>query len=392
MANDFVRKLKSLVIFREINSDPVTGALCSFIESENPERKIEAWARLGAEVLRRGGSLARVFLKLALRDPNPYTRAVLENDTAERERLEPFLVRELNILSEISRYRGEDIPADIKPFCPVYWSDENIDFYSEYNAALRDMNFRGFGIFREYSAFTLLKNGGLRGISPGNVLPLEKMHGYESERRTVVRNTELLAEGKRASNIILYGDAGTGKSCTVKSAANRFAGRGVRLVEIGKSAIGGIPRLCENLAGNPLKFILFIDDITFQPDDPDFRRLKTIIDGGSAGLPSNTVLYVTSNHRHLINETRDERAAALHENDRVQETIALASRFGITVSFLKPGRDLYRELVLSIAAEEGVTRDPDALFRDAEAFAARAGGRSPRTARQFVELAAAGMK
>ena len=192
---------------------------------------------------------------------------------------------------------------------------------------------------------------------------------------------------------MLYGDAGTGKSSSVKAIANEFAADGLRLVEVKKNQLYQIPALLDSLAQNPLKFILFIDDLSFSANDDNFAALKAILEGSVGGRSQNVVVYATSNRRHLIKETLSDRSGDdIHEADTRQELMSLSARFGLTVTFQRPDKVRFEEILLDLAKQYGVQMPSDQLFIKGEAFAIRAGGRSPRVARQFIELLSAGVR
>ena len=192
---------------------------------------------------------------------------------------------------------------------------------------------------------------------------------------------------------MLYGDAGTGKSSSVKAIANEFAADGLRLVEVKKNQLYQIPALLDSLAQNPLKFILFIDDLSFSANDDNFAALKAILEGSVGGRNQNVVVYATSNRRHLIKETLSDRSGDdIHEADTRQELMSLSARFGLTVTFQRPDKVRFEEILLDLAKQYGVQMPSDQLFIKGEAFAIRAGGRSPRVARQFIELLSAGVR
>ena len=214
---------------------------------------------------------------------------------------------------------------------------------------------------------------------------LADLIGYERERAKIIENTEALLAGLPSNNVLLYGDAGTGKSSTVKAIANDYADRGLRLIEVKKKYLYRIPALIEQLSEHPLKFILFIDDLSFSSNDDDFAALKAILEGSVAGGSKNIAVYATSNRRHLLKETAGDRAGDdLHMYDTIQESMSLAARFGLQVTFAKPDKDLYLDIVRGLAKQFGVASDPEALTQAAEAYAIRNGGRSPRAAKNFV--------
>ena len=174
--------------------------------------------------------------------------------------------------------------------------------------------------------------------------------------------------------------------------ALEYADQGLRIVEVKKNQLYQIPDVLEELSSNPLKFILFIDDLSFSGNDDNFSALKATLEGSVAGCGGNTVIYATSNRRHLVKETFGDRTGdELHVNDTMQETMSLAARFGLTITFSKPSKDEYLDIVRSLAAEYGVDLPDEELVRRAEAHAIRRNGRSPRTAKQFVELLKIGL-
>jgi len=237
-----------------------------------------------------------------------------------------------------------------------------------------------------------VENGRLVPVRHPDPQRLAQLPGYEGEREKVIANTKALIAGLPANNVLLYGDAGTGKSSTVKAIANEYAGLGLRLVEVKKNQLYQIPDLMDALAANPLKFILFIDDLSFTANDDNFAALKAILEGSVGGRAGNIAVYATSNRRHLIKETLGDRAGDdIHEADTKQELMSLSARFGLTVTFLRPEKDRFAYIVAELAAQYGVDIPAEELLVKAEAFAIRAGGRSPRVAKQFIELCRAGV-
>ena len=208
---------------------------------------------------------------------------------------------------------------------------------------------------------------------------------YEHEKEQLLANTRALLDGKPAANTLLYGAAGTGKSSSVKAVTNELAGEGLRLLELKKSQLHDIPKVMEELRNNPLKFIIFVDDLSFQKDDDNFATLKAILEGSASVKAPNTVIYATSNRRHLIRESfADREGDDIHRNDTIQETMSLSSRFGLTILFNKPAKPQFLEIVRSLAEAKGIDMDPEELEKQASAFAIRKGGATPRAAEQFT--------
>ena len=266
-----------------------------------------------------------------------------------------------------------------------------MDIKAAYHAQIDNIRSTGYGIFAKYNGFTVSK-GQLVPIRSMDTQTLDSLYGYQRERNLVLENTRALVEGGKACNVLLYGDAGTGKSSTIKACARHFFGQGLRIVEFKKDQLDDILPIMEFLSEIPLKFIFYIDDLSFTANDDSFCALKGILEGSAASYAGNIAIYATSNRRHLIKESMEDRVGdSLHINDTMQETMSLAARFGLSITFSKPEKDLYLEIVKSLAAEYGVDLPEEELFRRAEAFAIRQNGRSPRTAKQFLQLTKIGL-
>ena len=209
---------------------------------------------------------------------------------------------------------------------------------------------------------------------------------YEIQRNQIIENTKALLSGKPAANILLTGDAGTGKSSTVKAVANAFYPEGLRIIEVRKEQLRVIPKILDELALNPLKFILFIDDLSFLSDDDDFNGLKAVLEGSVSARSSNVAVYATSNRRHIIRERFSDREGDdIHRNDAMQEMISLSDRFGLHISFNKPDKNTYLDIVAKLAEQYDAGSFDDEMAASAERFALERGGRSARLARQFID-------
>lgn len=387
------RDLNSLVIFRHILQAAPMHNLLKLLScpQDNPDALCGAYADFAAELLAENCNFSQYLLRLVLEDENIYTRykTTGEGDSAV---LDPLLTRELNLLSRAAVFDGSEQRAVLGDPTLAAWQTETLDFNAIYHERLGEMSTKGFGIFAKYHMFMLDDNGALVPIKNPDPQKLSDLFGYERERGKIIANTKALLEGKPANNVLLYGDAGTGKSSTVKAIGNEFAKDGLRLVELKKNQLYLIPGLLDTLAVNPLKFILFIDDLTFASDDRDFCALKAILEGGVSSRSNNVLIYATSNHRHMIKETNaDRQGDEISITDKLQEIVSLSARFGLTVTFTRPDKMLYSDIVVHLAREAGIDMDEDTLIMRAEAHAIRSGGRNPRTAKQFVDLLAAGV-
>ncbi|GHT56360.1 hypothetical protein FACS1894109_05070 [Spirochaetia bacterium] len=245
----------------------------------------------------------------------------------------------------------------------------------------------------------------LRPVRNGDPISLADLSGYEEQRSVVIANTLRFLEGKHANNLLLYGDRGTGKSATVKAICNEYAPRGLRLLEVRKSDLPDLPRILGTLANRPLPFIVFIDDLSFEAVDDSFTCLKALLEGGVEARPANVVVYATSNRRHLVKERIADRPTLAAGNpadgevrafDTMQEQFSLADRFGLTVVYTSPSQDEYLDIACFIAEKRGILDSITAtearrLFREnALRWEKWFNGRSPRTAAQYVDWAAAG--
>src|SRR5215212_2617001 len=252
----------------------------------------------------------------------------------------------------------------------------------------------GAGPFGRYKAFRWVRDdssshGRLVGVMAPDPIRLDQLVGYDRERELVLQNTEQFLAGYAANSVLLYGDRGTGKSSTVKALLNEHAGRGLRLVEVSRDDLGDFPWIIQQLRDRPERFILFVDDLSFDEVERDYRGLKAVLEGSVESRPGNVVLYATSNRRHLVQERWTDRettlAAEVHGQDTMQEKLSLSDRFGIRVVFPSPDQRRYLAVVASLASQRGLNLDPDVLRRRALQWAEWHNGRSGRTARQFVD-------
>ena len=242
----------------------------------------------------------------------------------------------------------------------------------------------GAGEFARYRAF-LWENGSLVPVADPDCPRPEDLLGYEHQRGQVEQNTRLMLAGRQANNVLLFGDGGTGKSATVKSMLYLPGMEDLRLIEVEKENLTGMPELIRSLAGRRQKFILFIDDLAFDQDDKTYSALKTILEGTLEKRPVNVCICATSNRRHLVRQTFAERAG--DEVDTfvtISEKTALAERFGLRIPYLTMNKTDYLALVDHLAAQAGLDIPVDRLHAQAMTWEIRHAGRTPRVARQFV--------
>ena len=388
------QRLRSLVIFRELLMDPVIAgfeAVLAMADEDDGDAFATVCAEFESSLFESTESWTDYLCNAVLQSENVCVRRKAHGELSPV--LADSLQRELALLNELAGLTLEEILAGMEnaPDFFAAWTTHPCDLPGEYARRMNEVSVKGYGMFARYHVF-VVEDGQLVPVKHPDPQRLSELPGYEKEREKVIANTEALLEGRPANNVLLYGDAGTGKSSTIKAIANEYAPRGLRLVEVKKNQLFQIPDLMDQLASNPLKFILFIDDLSFTTNDDNFAALKAILEGSVGGRAGNIAVYATSNRRHLIKETLEDRSGSdIHESDTRQELMSLAARFGLTVTFGQPDKSRFVQIVSDLAAQYGVGEDPEKLIVKAEAFAIRAGGRSPRVAKQFIELCKAGV-
>ena len=385
-------RLRGLVILRGLLADPVIGKYAAMLGAAGggAAEFVTAAAEFEAALFDTGRCWTDYLLDAVLEDENLCLRTAAGGDAGPV--LEAALVSELDFLQALGRAGLDDLCHGAPEYLPRWEVTPDADFHAAYEARRAAVGQKGYGIFARHHVFTL-EDGRLVPVRYPDPQRLNELPGYEREREKVIANTRALLEGKPTNNVLLYGDAGTGKSSTVKAIANEYAADGLRLVEVKKNQLYQIPAVMESLADNPLKFILFIDDLSFSSNDDDFAALKAILEGSVGGRSHNTAVYATSNRRHLVKERMSDREGDdLHASDTRQELMSLSARFGLTVTFQRPDKARYEAILLELAKQYGVQMPADQLYIKGEAFALRAGGRSPRVAKQFIELCKSGVQ
>lgn len=240
----------------------------------------------------------------------------------------------------------------------------------------------GTGLLAKYIAFRF--DGELRGIANADRTTFDEIVGMEHQKRVLIENTQAFIDGKFANNVLLFGDRGTGKSSSVKALLNMYAKDGLRVIELPKSAITKIPELTKKLEDSPHKYILFLDDLTFERHDTEYRALKIAMEGQLQANAGNVLVYATSNRRHLIRETwADRDGGEVHVNDNKQEMLSLAERFGISLFFPAPDSKQYIEIVRTLLERNGIEMT-DEIKKEAVRWEMNYGGKSGRCAKQFV--------
>ena len=305
--------------------------------------------------------------------------------------LEGAARRDVDALLQLARLGAEDIRVALKPILTEEYVsvldnlpawETGAPFTFEELAAFYQEN--GAGLYAKYRAF-LWEEGQLVPVAdPDCPHPVELL-GYDQQRKQVLDNTRLLVEGKPSNNVLLFGDGGTGKSATVKSMLYLPGMENLRLIEIQKENLVGMPRLIRSLAGRRQSFILFIDDLAFDQDDKTYSSLKTILEGGLEKRPLNVAIYATSNRRHLVRQTFSDRAGdEVDAFETISEKTALAERFGLRIPYMTMSKSEYLALIDHLAGLYHVEMNREVLHAKAMEWEIRHAGRTPRVARQFI--------
>ena len=379
-------RLSTLAVLRNILKREVPSVLFSLLKAESADERLSLYGELVSLLAKSGGSLSEALKIVLIEDENPYIRAVAAKKKVS-ESLKVNLREELKLLSELSRLTPDFFRKEwgYEGYLPLF-DNEYTDFEAFYEERIKNVDTLGYGIFASHSMFRV-ENNKIVPVEVADAISIDSFVGYEKERMSVLENTRALTEKRPAQNVLLCGDAGTGKSSTVKACANYYHDRGVRLIELRKDQLFALSYVMGAIAENPLKFIIFIDDLSFNKNDDCFSMLKAVLEGSAVSKSGNAVIYATSNRRHIVKESFADRTGTddVHRNDTMQELLSLSDRFGLTVYFQKPNRGLYLDIVHELAERNGITLEKSQLDVKAEAFALARGSRSPRAAEQFIK-------
>ncbi len=253
----------------------------------------------------------------------------------------------------------------------------------------------GVGMFGLNRAFRLDDDGRLVAINNIDQVMLNDLIGYEVQKRDLRANTVAFVEGRSCNNMLLYGDAGTGKSTSVKAVLNEYWDRGLRMIEIYKHQFGLLSKVIAQVKNRNYRFMIFIDDLSFEEHEVEYKFLKAVIEGGVETRPTNVLIVATSNRRHLVKETWKDKNDMefendIHRSDTMEEKLSLAARFGCSICYNNPNRQQYHDIVRGIAARlpEGIAMTEEQLLLEANKWEIRHGGVSGRTAQQFINYIA----
>lgn len=406
-------QVSSLLLYQGIFHHPIGEAFLDLLRylhhngtNQRPEATVclQAYGHWFRRLADSGKSWQDFLIDRLLEDENPFSVRVQGEDLEQLpESLVEAARHDLNLLQMVYQCATEQIlqwliiasqthvglsawqmpnqsslPMGIKG----QWG-ENLEPMADY---YRD---HGVGAVAHYRAFRW-QNGELQGIVHADAIKLGDLVGYDDPQKALCQNTECLLQGLPALNVLLYGSRGSGKSSLVKALLNQYGDRGLRLVEVSLADLETLPVLVEKLRHYPQKFIIFVDDLSFEEEDERFKNLKVVLEGDLVARPANVVIYATSNRRHLIREFFGDRpspqdADEVQAWDTVQEKLSFSDRFGLTLTFPPANQDIYLEMVRHLAKQAEINLPETELDFRAKQWATRHNGRSGRTARQFVD-------
>ncbi|MEM1253207.1 MAG: ATP-binding protein [Cyanobacteria bacterium P01_H01_bin.21] len=338
---------------------------------------------------------------------NAFTQAAQQKTIAELP--VPLLAaarHDLQVLQNLYALSPSYVSQCVQTACqlsqePVVWSlmpnPMAVDLSQDWSASIETLvNYyqsQGTGQFGQFHGFRW-QQGNLVGIAEPDPICLADLTAYDGPKDILIKNTQFLLAGFNALNVLLYGSRGAGKSSLVKALLNEYGAQGLRLIEVSKADLYDLPAIVEHLRPQPQKFIIFVDDLSFEEDDDAFKALKVVLEGGLTRRPQNVVVYATSNRRHLVREffadrPRPSDADELQSWDTVQEKLSFSDRFGLTLTFEAADQPMYLEIVHHLAKKAGLKLPSEDLDYRARQWATRHNGRSGRSARQFIDFLSA---
>ncbi len=426
----YYQKSVSLLLYQSVLSGEVSQAFIQLLETLLPTAVTrlqiancrQAYGRWFLALATEKQSWQQHLIQQILVDDNPFSQQAqhlpvkIESPTEKdlSSHYNPSILaaarHDLAILHSLYSLSAEQISEWVKAVCggplspavqPFSEPKPSVSFpyESDWTGAIQELaayyRDHGVGLFGQFAAFRWQSDtsaaGQLVGIPTPDPVQLSQLVSYEHPKQQLIQNTESLLRGYTAQNVLLYGSRGAGKSSLVKALLNEYCDRGLRLIEVPKVSLPNLPQILEPLSRTPQKFIIFVDDLSFEDDDEEFKALKVVLEGGVTARPQNVVVYATSNRRHLIREFFDERprpkdADEIQAWDTVQEKLSFSDRFGLTLTFSPADQPTYLAIVRELAAQAGLKIEADNLDWRARQWATRHNGRSGRTARQFVDF------
>ena len=375
--NKIIDSINSLTVYREIKNNKIIDILKHILtEEDNLPYMAELVATLTemAEKSSFKGNLFKSYIiHLMLRNQNNFTLFCENNLDVKNSSIYELAKRDVEAIKTIASM-DLTIPDD-------FTIDDVIEFHKKHGCG-------DISVFRSFRYNDEKQK--LVGVAHPDPIRFSQLIGYKAQFDQLIDNTLAFLNGYNANNVLLVGSRGTGKSSSVKALVNEYHEQGLRLLEITKEQIEKLPDILKLLRPRGRKFIIFIDDLSFDEGEMGYKYMKSLLEGGSEGKPDNVLFYATSNRRHIIQEKWSDRGtgisedAEIHTTDTLNEKLSLADRFGITITFPKPTPKEYINIVKGLAAERNIELDENTLQQQAMQWEIRQKGMSGRTAKQFI--------
>ncbi len=399
--------LSSLSLYRGLLQDPVIEALRKYLDAAllpDSSGTLASWHDFVYFLYKSGHSYRQHWLDLIMHDDNPFTQAA---EFSGMKGLSPSMIRavesDLSILyrmfkldfakllpeSGLASSLFDAMPYELPPaYITEFVLAGSEDWVGDLNAVVSYYAEYSRGLVSRCRALRWDSQRGLQAVANPDPIRLEDLIGYQTQKQQLCSNTEQFLRGGPANNILLYGNRGTGKSSMIKALLNHYRQQKIALVEVSRGDLAGLPVLTALLRQYSLYFIVFVDDLSFEDYETDYKGLKAVMEGSLEGRAPNVLIYATSNRRNLIRESFADRKFMddeIHARDTMEEKLSLADRFGLTITFPTPGQQQYLEIVEGLACQRNLTINPELLRRSALEWERAHHGPSGRTARQFLD-------
>ena len=387
-------KLMSISVYKNILETEPMKALLRLTEAKTADALIHSYTDLVYSVWSEGFSTLPDYISWHLKYDESFIGNAIAAGTAPQF-MEDAAAMDIRRLSSVAMLSCSGLKRNIANACSRLGE--------EYTSIIQNLAELPMGRgFQEEEVFESYRKKGCGQFALGRAFHWEKgqltqvkhsdpidqrdMIGYEFQRNAVVENTRVMLSGKPTNNVLLYGDSGTGKSATVKSLVNIPEFYNLRLIEIAKNSLDELTELIRQISRHTQKFIIYIDDLSFEQEDKGFSALKTALEGGLERRPDNVAIYVTSNRRHMIRESfSDRQGDDVHARETMEERTSLSERFGLRLSYLALDKKKYQDMVLSMCHRMGLDLPDNQILVEANRWEIQHGGRTPRVAVQLVE-------
>lgn len=402
--NKLLDNINSLTVYKNVGKDKIVGLLYEVLTAEDNYEPMSRLVTLLMEQAEKKGFSGNLFrnyiIHLMLSDENTFTLYCENGIDVSNTSIYRMAQADIKSILDIADTDLHELPDsrflkaaidEVLNYTPVNAKSE-VDIPS--SLGMEDIiafhKRAGCGDISVYRSFRYDDGKkSLKGIEHPDPITFDDLIGYEAQTSQLINNTEAFINGYNANNVLLVGARGTGKSSSVKALVNRYFKNGLRLIEITKEQIAELPDILKLLRPRGRYFIIFIDDLSFDENEIQYKYMKSLLEGGAEGKPSNVLFYATSNRRHLIQEKWADRAsgsdeAEIHTSDTMNEKLSLADRFGITITYPKPTPREYVDIVMGIAKRSGLEVDKDTLKSEALKWELNQKGMSGRTAKQFI--------